>query len=252
MTYVWVNDRPILYKRLVWVAASLALHSVVLTWLFSRGVSVDSSVRQAPLELIFVEFSPPLPEPPLVLQAPRAQMTPSTDAGPKMPVRSIPPDVDLRTPHIPQNSFETAIVSPPLLAEAENAGPSEAVRQALAKVFCPDMKQDQRRQAGCDDQSEAERSRSVWAPPSVNTQNLIDDVYQRQLVRTANSESFIEQMIARNGDVTKTMFGNIAVAGPLDNTAFMERRDKGAADRDKIAAGQTPSWEADIRRSHGR
>lgn len=249
MTCAWLNDGLVLRKRWVWVAASLALHGVVLAWLFSRGVSVNSSVRQTPLEFIFVEMAPPLSKTPPMKQAPKLQMPPSTDAKPARPIR---PNVDVRPPQIPQDGFDTAIVTAPLMTETENAPLSEAVRQALANVFCSEMKESQRRQAECSDQANAADLRTVWASPSADTQNLIDEVYQRQLAETVRSENYIEQMIARNGNAPKTMFGNIAAAGPLDNTAFMKRRDKGVANRHRIAAGQTSSWEADIRRAHGQ
>ena len=164
-----------------------------------------------------------------------------------MPSVPTPIVQDLATPFPESNTVAQAPSEPeptPALGKAE--------RRALAGLLCGRLTLQQQIKAGCD---EGETARGSYAPlydaTPLEDQRLFDAQYYNALAKIGGPGSDLERRLAPQGG-PKAMFEGIAVADKIDNTSLLPIRPFGTADHEQVLSGQSPSWEQDVRRAHGR
>ena len=161
----------------------------------------------------------------------------------KVPAVTAPPRAPQAVISLPSPTHVPA--SPPGSPRPAGRQIGSAEQFALRAIFCRDMTDWQRQDAGCD---RVEAARQQFAPlydaTPLSDYQRIQETYAAQLA-SARGQGGVESFMARNNGVPDRMPGGI------DNRIFIEPRPSTQGALERIRRDQKPDWEDAVRRAHG-
>lgn len=247
-------------------SAALGLHIAVLGPVLMLRLERIAPVRTERISFDIVEVAKPEPSSPghaaePAMRAPPPQSSelpePAAKNSQVKPEKTNLPEVpDLPEVSVPEVTLQPSTRQGVILRPAPTRPPANPshitggqigsdVQLALRSVFCRDMTEWQRQDAGCDS---VEAAREQYAPlyeaTPLSDYQRIQEIYAAQLASTRR-QGQVEAFLTRNNGVPATMPGGI------DNQIFMPARPATQGALERIRRGQKPDWEEAVRRAHG-